>query len=58
MNKKYQNFETAHFNKLAFFVRKMYADCMMTVSKLYENCMKTVWGLYEDCMSNVSEMYT
>ena len=42
MNKKYQNFETAYFNKLVLFVRKMYEDCMKTVSKLYENCMGTV----------------
>ena len=58
MNKKYQNFETAHFNKLVFFVRKMYEDCMRPVSKPYENCMGTVWGLYEDCMRDVWGLYT
>ena len=58
MNKNYENFKTGTFCKLAFLVRRMYADCMTTVSGLYENCMPTVWGLYEDCMSNVSEMYT
>ena len=42
MNKKYQNFETAHFSKPVLIGRGMYGDCMKTVSKPYEDCMGNV----------------